>query len=154
MVTVTLYRDDIVKDIMTKSHDAVASLGNAEERYNLEAGLHKKKEITRNVIEALGEIEGLLGRYLVAGPDLDDKDANNQAELPESFVMELNLAERRSLNKAKPLALAIHNYIVAAALVKFYATVGHEIGNNFQTVETAALKTISRLIHTKSSPRL
>lgn len=147
---IELSKNELLFDMMNKSHSEVSVITDAEARYKVEAGTEKKDELERDLITALSMLNPHISRYLVS--DFTE-DADNEAALPDTIVFEFSFAERRLDGKMQPLTDAIHAFLVDCTLGLFYASVAH---TEFQTKRTqmaaADAQLVEQLIYTKRPP--
>lgn len=141
---------ELLFDIRNKSHEECASITDVEARFRAEAGNHKNEELFRTLVEVNSSLTRLVRRYLM---EFIAIEANDNAELPESFVYEFEISQRRADNLAQPLADQMHAYLVHYALAKFYATVSQtEMSNKHSTLTQAAATEVEELLFTKKPP--
>ena len=148
---ITLSVEEILKDIKKKSHREVEErIPDVEARYRAEAGTEKEDEITRCMVEAASALSHRLHRYLRTWYQ---DEVDNQLAIPEAFVYDLSLSERRSEGKAQPLADFMHNFVVHLTLSRFYSTVSQQELSNIHSqlaLDTAGM--LEELIYTKKPP--
>ena len=141
---------ELLLDIRNKSHEECASITDVEARFRAEAGNHKNLELFRTLLEVNSSLTRLVRRYLMEYIAIE---ANDNAELPESFVYEFEISQRRSDNLAQPLTDAMHSYLVHYTLAKFYATVSQtEFSNKHSTLTQSAATEVEELLFTKKPP--
>lgn len=149
---ITIYIPKIYSDIRVKSHRDVATIENVEARYLIEAGTEKDDEIYAGIVNANDSLKMLLHTFLV---DCVIDYTDDQVQAPESYIYELDLTPRRAVGKAQPLADAMHEYLVHAALMRVYEAVnGTELRAKHEAAANAAAGQITTLLYTKARPRL
>lgn len=137
-------------DIRNKSHLDVSSISDAEARYRAEAGTEKMDEVERCIINAASSLATLVQDYL--HPDFTATGTNG-ATLPQILVYELMFSERRQSGKAKPLAAAMHSYLVNMTLFIFYQSVGQvDIANKRNALAASDAAVITNLVYSKMPP--
>ena len=80
---------------------------------------------------------------------------DDQLAIPESFVYDLALSERRAEGKAQPLTDYMHNFVVHLTLSRFYSAVSQQELSNIHSqlaLDTAGL--LEEMIYTKKPPLL
>lgn len=147
-MVIKLYTQKILLDIMNKSHETVAGRGDAETRYRIEAGLHKKAELERDVSESVAELPAILGKWLTS----EILDGANDVALPEYYEFELEMTERRAAGKGEQLSSLMHSYVVLSSLAKFYSTVAEADLSKLYTGSAEGIAArIGVVMHTKKS---
>lgn len=150
---ITLSVEEIMRDIKKKSHREVEEkIPDVEARYRAEAGTEKEDEITRCMVEAASTLSLRLHRYLRTWYQ---DEVDDQLAIPEAFVYDLSLSERRAEGKAQPLADCMHNFIVHLTLARFYSTVSQQELSNIHSVQSLdTQKQLEELLYTKLPPLL
>lgn len=147
---IEINKEELLFDIMNKSHGEVSVITDAEARYKVEAGTEKKDEIERDIITAITMLHPTIERYLVSD---HTGIAENGAGLPQTIIFDFSFSERRLDGKAQALTDAVHAYLVDCTLGLFYASVGH---TEFQAKRTqmalADAQLVERLVYTKKPP--
>jgi hypothetical protein len=143
---------ELLFDIRNKSHEECASITDVEARYRAEAGHHKDEEIFRSLVGVNSSLTRLVRRYLVDSIALE---ADDNASIPDSFVYEFEISQRRADNLTQPMADAMHDYLVHYTLAKFYATVSQgDLSNKHSALTQAAATEIEELLYTKKPPMI
>lgn len=149
MLTITLYIDELLHDIYTKSHIECQAIADAEERFRTEAGTEKKDELVRQLISVQASLRRLLHRYLSDS----DTSADNSLGAPESFQFDMNVTERQAVGKAQPMADNCHSYMVAYTLARYYGSVGaKELSNTYSLITNTYAQEIEELLYAKRPP--
>ena len=147
---IEINKNELLFDIMNKSHGEVSVITDAEVRYKVEASTEKTDEIERDIITSMAMLHPYMERYLVSD---HTGIAENGAGLPQTIVYEFSFSERRLDGKMQTLTDAIHAYLVDCTLGLFYASVGH---TEFQTkrsqMAVADAQLVERLVYTKRPP--
>lgn len=150
---IVLNVSELMRDIKKKSHREVEEkIPDVEARYRAEAGTEKEDEITRCMVEAASALAHRLHRYLRIWYQ---DEVDDQLAIPEGFVYDLGLSERRAEGKAQPLADYMHNFVVDLTLSRFYSSVSQQDLSNIHSqkaLETARL--LEEMIYTKKPPLL
>lgn len=142
--------EDLLKAIKQESHREVEGIENAETRYRVQAGTEKEQDIYRCMVESASALRHRVRRYLRA---YWQQEADNQLALPESFVYEFTMSERRSVGKAQPLADHMASFIKHLTLSKFYAMVSQgDLSNKHSTIALDEANTIEDMIYSKQPP--
>ena len=143
---------ELLFDIRNKSHEECASITDVEARYRAEAGRHKDEELFRSLVEVNSSLTRLVRRYL---KEFITTEADNNAAIPDSFIYEFEISQRRSSNLTQPMADAMHSYLVHYTLAKFYATVSQtDLSNKHSTLTQAAATEVEELLYTKNPPTI
>jgi len=151
-MTITITTASALSEIKEKSHLEVKSIQDPEIRYDIEAGTEKEPEIERCIVYADTQLRALLSRYLQT---VASDTIAAGITVPETLTYVLNLSERRAENKSAQLPQMFREYIITAALSKFYATVSATELASKRGNEAAALGAeIVRLIYFKNPPVL
>lgn len=119
-MNITLNTTNIFNEMRLKSHLEVQDIKDPEARDNARAGITKTDEINRCILDALGQLERRCLRFLT---ETIVQDASDAGSLPNSYVFDLNLSERRAANKIPALTAVMHDYAVQHALARYYETV-------------------------------
>ena len=150
---IVLSVEELMRDIKKKSHREVEErIADVEARYRAEAGTEKEDEITRCMVEAASALSHRLHRYLRTWYQ---DEVDDQLAIPESFVYDLALSERRAEGKAQPLTDYMHNFVVHLTLSRFYSAVSQQELSNIHSqlaLDTAGL--LEEMIYTKKPPLL
>lgn len=149
-MTVTLNIEELFKDIRLKSRLECSAIADTEARYRVEAGTEKNDELYRDMTAAQGSLARRLARYLSASYV---QEGDNTLFLPEAFVYELTVTDRRLQGKVQPLADACHDFIVHYTLSRFYKSVGMGDMSNAHSLQAAETgEEIDMLLYTKAAP--
>lgn len=150
---IVLNVSELMRDIKKKSHREVEErIADVEARYRAEAGTEKEDEITRCMVEAASNLSHHLHRYLRTWYQ---DEVDDQLALPDAFVYDLSLSERRAEGKAQPLADYMHSFVVDLTLSRFYSSVSQQDLSNIHSqkaLETARL--LEDMLYTKKPPLL
>ena len=149
---VKLYKDQIMQQLRSISHDEVAMIEDADARYRVEAGSEKEQEINRCIDEAYDRLLGRCRRWLKSEYKTI---VDNRLNLPASFNIELQLSERRAVGNAEALAGLMNAFMVEYALSKFYNIVHHpDMSNKHGLLALDAGKNLDEALYTKNPPLL
>lgn len=151
-MVITLYSQEILNDLRSKSHYEVANITDVEARYRVEAGGEKMDEIVRCINEGVARLRHRCWRFL---KDDWKETSDNVVTLPDAFTIELVLTERRAVGKAEPLTEAMHTLVVEYALSKFYSDMAQQdLSNKHGLLAVDAGNRIEELLYSKLPPRL
>lgn len=151
MMTITIYTPPILAEVRQRSHMEVQDIKDPEARDNARAGLDKMDELTRDLREAFGQVLHRCERFLVRNFTFA---ADNISGIPEAYMFEFRVSERRFANKADALMEAINGFVVSHILTRFYITVGHaDFAQRHQAEEQEFLAQIDEILYTKLPPR-
>lgn len=151
-MVITLYAEEIVKQLRTVSHREVAAIEDPDARYRAEAGSEKLTEIYQCVWEAFARLSARCSRWLKA---TYQHTRDNVRDVPTAFTFEFVLSERRSINNTEPLLNEMQNFMVEYALSKFYSMVNQgELSNKHSLLALDAGNTIDQILFTKQPPRV
>lgn len=151
-MVITLYVSNIISQMRAISHREVSAIDDAEARYRAEAGTEKMDDIRHCVDDAYKRLLGRCSRFL---KDSYTTATSDNIGIPESYVIELSLSERRAINKADPLEEAMHNFVVEYALSKFYSNVSQgDLSNKHSLAALDAGNNLETLLYTKQPPRV
>ena len=149
-MVIELYTIEILSRIRATSHREVAAIPDADARYLAEAGTEKAEELNRCVTDAASRLYGRCSRFLSQSYETR-KD--NFSLLPDSYVYDFILSERRAVGKAEPLAEAMNTFMVEYALSKFYSIVNQgDLSNKHSLLAIDAGNQIDQLLYTKQPP--
>ena len=149
MLTVTLFTDELLHDIHTRSHNECLAIADAQERYRVEAGTEKTDYLVREMMTVQSSLKRMMRRWLVDS----SLSAGNTLDMPESFDFVLNMTGRRADNKVQPLTDACHNYMVTYTMARYYASVGmKDLSNTYSLLTVDHAKEVEELINAKMPP--
>lgn len=151
-MTINITSESVISEIRQKSHFETQNIQDAAVREHTRAGLEKEDEVGRCIVVADAQLRALLTRYLVTTPN-DTVSAG--IAVPVTFIYVLALSERRDANKSAQLPQLMRDYLVSAALSKYYATVSATDLASKRGNEAAAMGVeIIRIVNTKLPPIL
>lgn len=149
-MVVTLYAQEILNDLRSKSHYEVSAIPGAEAQYRVEAGTEKMDEVVRCINEGVRRLYGRLRRWL--RQDID-QTTDNTSSLPDEWTFELAISERRAIATAQPLSEVAHTFVVEYALSKFYSDMAvQDYSNKHSTLALDAAARLDELLYTKMPP--
>lgn len=151
---IVLYTDPIFREVRQKSHLGVADIKDPESRDNARAGVEKTDELVRCVYEGFAQLQRRCLRFLeeVISGEVDDAV---EFPLPEKYTFVFNIAERRAIGKAEPLAAEMHAFVVQYALAKFNSTVNLiDQSNKYSLAAIDTGNKIDELLYHKQPPRV
>lgn len=151
-MVITLYKQELLNDLRTKSHYEVANIPDVEARYRAEAGTEKMEDVLRCIEEGVSRLRHRCWRYL--SEELSGA-ADDALFSPQEYRIGLTLSERRAVGKEKPFTEAMHTFVVEYALSKFYSDVAQqELSNKHSVLAMEAGDRIDNLLYTKLPPRI
>lgn len=152
-MTINITSASLVSEIKQKSHyDSENFIKDAEERYKVEAGTEKADEINSCILSADSQLRSLVTRYLVT---TSADTINVGITLPATLSYALGLSERRDANKSAQLPQLFRDYLVSAAMSKFYATMSiTDLASKWGNQAAAFGADIVRLLFHKNPPTL
>lgn len=151
-MVITLYTEELVNRIRSISHREVAEIADVDARYRAEAGSEKMEEIYHCVDDAAGRLKARCFRFLKSEYT---KRRDNVLDVPESYVFEFVLSERRAIGKADALLEAMYTFMAEYALSKFYSIVSvGELSNKHSLLALEAGNMIDSLLYVKQPPRV
>ena len=151
-MTINITSASLISEIRQKSHFEVQYIQDAKARDDARAGLEKSDEIGRCVVVADAQLRALISRYLQT---VSSETISAGISVPETLTYVLSMSERRSANKSAQLPQLFRDYLVNAALAKYYATVSVADLASKRANETAAQGVeILRVLFFKNPPVL
>lgn len=142
--------ESLLSEIRQKSHLEVQHIQDPEVRYLAEAGTEKDDELGRCVVVADAQLRALVSRYLTNDPHrVVEAGVDTPKVLPYPFLF----SRRRAMNKAEQLPQMMRDYLVNAALAKFYATVAvTDLAASRGNMAAQQAAEIVRVLYTKLPP--
>lgn len=148
---ITLKREEILFDIMNRSHSECANITDVEARYRAEAGSDRKELIGRLLGEATSELKSAISRWLT------DEFSRTGNDIPEDgdVTLQMELSQRRIDGKVPALKEKAHAYLVERTLFRFYATAGQpELSTAYQRRSEDSIAAIERIMFSKKQPMI
>lgn len=140
----------IKEEVRQKSHFNSRNIEDPESRINARAGEEEADELERCLLTAESALKPIISRWLIGCLECI---SDSNLGLPEEFVYEFSIGQRRAMGKAVPVAMAIHAYLVAKTLSLFYRTVTRsDLAEVQDTLVLQAESQITLLLNTKSEP--
>lgn len=151
-MVITLTTAEIVKRVKAVSHREVAEIADTEARYRAEAGSEKIGMLNLCMDDAKRRLCSVCRRFLRA---TRNESAGNIEAIPNNYVFEFTLSERRATNSAEPLAEAMNTFMVEYTLSKFYSNVSQgDLSNKHSLLAVEAGDQIQQILFTKMPPRV
>ena len=151
-MVITLYTQELLNDLRSKSHYEVSQIENVEVRYRAEAGSEKTDEIKRCISDGIARLRHRCWRFL--REEITETNDNGTYWTDES-VFDLSLSELRAINKSEPLTVAMHTFVVEYALSKFYSDMSmQDLSNKHSVLAMEAGDRIDDMLFTKMPPRV
>lgn len=146
---ITLGITAIKEDMILKSHLELETEENLDKKWYARVDEDKEDELDRAIMNAGADLEALCWRWIEATYVQAEDDALEASNL----VFNLNFSRRRTAEKAKQLASAMHAYIVDDALAKFYDTVeAQDLSEQHAKNAQAQAQVITHIIYSKLPP--
>jgi hypothetical protein len=147
---VTIDVQELADDIFAKPHYGTSFIGNADQRYDVEAGADKKDDIARCLAEANAAVITMCSRFLICSYN---GAASNFVDLPDSFVYKFKASERRFENRAQAYADVMHSLLVNLTLFKYYNDVSHgDLAVKHDGLAKGDIAMLERLLYEKTPP--
>lgn len=151
-VRIIINTGEALRDLRKKSQLETETVEDVETRYKFEAGQDKDEELFRCMQFADALLRTRLGRFLAS--DIDQSCAKNEYGIPENYVYDLIVGERRADGLAVRMVEMLHDYMVSTTLAKYYQTVGAvQLGQARAQSSNATGDLIQRELYTKKPPR-
>ena len=151
-MTINITTSSLVSEVRQTSHFETKYIQDLELRDNARAGLEKADELNRCISVADAQLRALLTRYLQT---VTQDTVSAGITVPATLSYVLGLSERRDANKCEQLPQLMRDYLVCAALSKYYATVSVTDLASKRGNEAAALGAeIIRILFFKNPPVL
>lgn len=152
MTTIEIKLASLVSDIKVKSHMNTARIKDPEDRYAVRAAEENNAEIMQSLQDTWRSMMTLCRRFLEATDDADGDDVLTAS--PETTrTLTFDITERRTSNIGDTLAQAIHSYLVAGTLRRFYISAAMaDLAQIYAAQEQAAANEITNLLYRKQEP--
>lgn len=123
-------------------------------RYKIEPGTEKEDKVKTFIGESFENLGELLWRFLsVEGQGYFGSVENSATVLPQKYVFDFDISERRAAGKASILTAKCATVIVQDTLARHYESVGQtQLAQNHAQLAAAEQKNISKLLYTKALP--
>ena len=123
-------------------------------RYKIEPGSEKEDKMNTYIGESVENLCSQMWRFL--SPECISNYAsveNESVVLPERYVFDFDISERRALGKTAILKEKFAAVIVEYTLLRYYLDLGQvQLSQNHSQVAAAELNKISSLLYTKALP--
>jgi hypothetical protein len=150
-VTITIKTASVVSDIKIKSQLNTDRIKDADDRYAVRAGEENDDEVMECLQEAWRAAKALCREFLASTDDTAGNDTFSDSTADKTLTFDVT--SRRTSNIGEPLAQAIHNYIVAGTLRRFYVTVAMpDLVTLYSQLEATAASDITYLLRRKQQP--
>lgn len=151
-MTITFSAATLKKVLRQMSHLEVQNIQDAEVRYNSRAGSDKSDEVERCLAHGFAQARRRCWRFL---NDDDTDTKSTRVSGTNDLTINLNLSERRMLDKIEPLSSAIEKLILEYALSMFYSTVNQpDLSKKHSILALDASNELDELLYTKKPPRV
>lgn len=123
-------------------------------RYKIEPGTEKEDKVKTFIGQSFENLAWQLWRFLSTENQAEFWSvANSATTLPEKYVFDFDVSERREAGKASILAAKCSAEVVEDTLFRYYTSVGQvQMAQNHLQQATAEQKNISTIIFTKALP--
>ena len=153
MTTLTIKTASLFSELKVKSYMNTARIKDPEDQYAVRAGEENESELKQAFQDAWRAMLAVCRRFLDATEDDTGSDATVATLTTADQTLDFDLSERRISNIAEALSQAIHEYLVAASLRRFYTSAAEgSLAQLYAAGESAAQDRIVRLLHTKMEP--
>lgn len=155
-VSVILSREEILFDIMSRSHSECASISDPEARYAAEAGNDRRELLLRLLADADSEARVICGRFLredysTSATDIPETGDDTGKTL--NYVFEFS--PRRADGKAVQLKEIMHAYLTDSVLGRFYIASGKpDFAQTHAKSAGDVATTLAALLYTRKEPIL
>ena len=152
-VTITIKTASLFSELKVKSYMNTARIKDPEDQYAVRAGEENESELRQGLQDAWRAMLALCRRFLGASEDSTGNDALAQNIASADRTLTFDLSVRRTSNIADALAEAIHEYLTAATLRRFYTSAAEgSLAQLYAAGEAEARGRILTLLHTKMEP--
>lgn len=150
-VTITIKTASLVSELKVKSYMNTARIKDPEDQYAVRAGEENESELRQGLQDAWRAMLALCRRFLGASEDTAGSDVLDLTSTDRTLTFDLSV--RRTSNIADALAEAIHEYLTAATLRRFYTSAAEgSLAQLYAAGEAEARGRILTLLHTKLEP--
>lgn len=152
-MTIDIDTSAVFTELRKISHLNVQNIADAELRDNYRAGVEDTPEIQKAIMKAVAALRGRLSPHLTE--TAPNAAVDGEEAYSDSVSFTFGFTTRQSTNKATPLALEMHDYILNQALAEFYAMVSNaELEDKFTKKAIVNLAAIDRLVWFKYKPEI
>ena len=149
-MVITLKYANILNDMKAKSQLEVANIADPDARYRAQVGTEKTVEIQRCISRAVNLLAHQCRRFLV---NTYTESATDDISVPEQYVFEFSMSERRMVGATEPLQEEMHAFSVHYALAQFYSSVSQqELSNIHSKLTQEAQVNIMAILYHKNPP--
>jgi hypothetical protein len=153
MITITIKTASLLSELKVKSYMNTLRVVNPDDRYAVRAGEENESELKQAIQDAWREAIALCRRFLDPTDDTTGTDATVTTLTTTDQTLTFDVSVRRSSNFGATLAEAIHEFLVAGSLRRFYTSAAEgPLVQAYAAGENAARDRIVRLLHTKTEP--
>lgn len=152
-VTITIKTASLLSELKVKSYMNTARVKDPEDQYAVRAGEENESELKQAFQDAWREMLSRVRRFLETTADAAGSDQTVANMTTTDQTLSFDLSVRRTSNIAAALAEAIHEYLVAGSLRRFYTSAAEgNLAQLYAANEAAAATRITALLHTKMEP--
>ena len=152
-VTITIKTASLFSELKVKSYMNTARIKDPEDQYAVRAGEENESELKQAFQDAWREMLSRVRLFLETTADASGSDQTVANMTTTDQTLSFNLSVRRTSNIAAALAEAIHEYLTAATLRRFYTSAAEgSLAQLYAAGEAEARGCILTLLHTKLEP--
>ena len=153
MITLTIKMASLMSDIKVKSHMNTARIKDGDDQYAVRAGEENEDELRQDLQDTWNALIGICRKFLYVTDDTAGSDVLSSTLATTDQTLVFDVTYRRSSNIAGPLSQAIHEYLVAGSLRRFYTSAAEaNLLQLYAASEKTARDEIIVLLHTKHHP--
>lgn len=154
-MTIEISPAEILYRVRDKAQDELAvSVPDETLRYKIEPGSEKEDKVKTYILESFEDLCASVWRFLSEKTQSDYVDIGNSATaLPDRFVLEFSISERRAAGKAAMVANKCMAFFVEFTLARYYLDIGQvALSQNHSLLAVGEQDKISKLLYTKALP--
>ena len=153
MITITIFADSLISDMLVKSHMNTARIKDPEDQYAVRAAEENRDDLLEGLQEAWRTLKGICRPFLDTTNDTAGDDSFLFSGSTPQMQLSFDVTVRRTSNIADSLAQAIHSFLVGASLRRFYTSVAMaDLAQMYAATEASAREEIVNLLYRKLEP--
>lgn len=123
-------------------------------RYKIEPGTEREDKVKMFINESVEDLSSHIWRFLSTEDMEEDASMENAPSLiPDRYVFNLDVSERRAAGKAIILKEKFATVLMESTLMRYYLSLGQvQLSQNHGQASASELKKIQTLIYTKALP--
>lgn len=150
---ITIDTASLLSDCKVKSFMHTQRVKDPDDRYAMRASEENESELKQDLQDAWRQMLSIVRRFLNATTDSSGNDDLGTTFFTTDQTLSFDLSARRTSNIAASLSEAIHEYLVAGTLRRFYTSAAAaELANMYVSFEKVASDNIIKLLCTKAEP--